>query len=70
VVTGCLNGGEGLKETLPPHESYPAPGDTRGDPVSVLCPHVAHHTSSPILGYMGDPDAMAEGQKEGKMEEK
>ena len=45
MVIRCLNRGGGLKETLPSHELYPAPGDTRGETVSVLCPHVAHHTS-------------------------
>jgi len=33
-----------------PVRGLPASLGTRGDPVSVLCPHVAHHSSIPMLG--------------------
>ena len=41
-LEGVASGGMDLKEPLPPRRLVPSARDTRGDPVSVPCPHVAH----------------------------
>ena len=71
-ITVVVFGGGGLGLSRCHHltlvEGKVIASGTRGDPVSVLCPHVAHHLFSPMLGWISDPTQFkAEVLRGGKM---